>query len=135
MYQIASDLSLFGLPLFTVNDDAFYAGEAEMDPIRSFARAMTYRNVILTQNHYIMLKTNGMDNNEWLRTDHLALTTQWLCWNDKSLISDMYNIVQSDFVAILNKFYNFMINQEGSLNLAKDAWVIHRFLMLRSNLL
>ena len=34
--QIASDLSLFGLPLFTVNDDAFYAGEAEMDPIRRF---------------------------------------------------------------------------------------------------
>ena len=127
--QIASDLSLFGLPLFTVNDDVFYAGEAEMDPIRSFAHAMMYRNVILTQNHYIMLKTNGMDNNEWHKTNHLALTTQWLHWNDKSCISDMYNIVQSDFVAILNKFHDFMINQKGTLNLAKDAWVIQCFLI------
>ena len=90
---------------------------------------MLYRNVILTQNHYIMLKTNSMDNNEWLRTDHLALTIQWLCQNDKSCILEMYDIVQSDFVALLNKFYNFMINQEGSLNLANDAWVIHHLLI------
>ena len=46
-----------------------------------------------------MLRTNSQDNKEWLRTDHLALTTQWLHWNDKSCIPDMYDIVQSDFVA------------------------------------
>ena len=48
--------------------------------------------------------------------------------------SDMIDVVWSNFVMILNQFYNFRINQDGSLSLSQDAWTIHQCLLHQSSL-
>jgi len=47
----------------------------------------------------------------------------------------MIDVVWSDFVKILNDFYNSMINMKECFDDERAAWNIHQFLMDQLNLL
>ena len=125
-----SSLPIFGHQLF-----AFTEPNAHLETYYSLWQGKSFRKAKLNQQCYTTLKGSSDNNKEFLSTEHLALTSEWFWGNSNSKVTEMFDVVWSDFIRILNDFYNSMINMKECFEDERAVWNIHPFLMDRLNLL
>ena len=114
---------------------AFTDPNAHLETNNSLLKGKSYRKAVLNKQCYTTLKESSDNNQEYLSTEHLTLTSEWFCCNSNSKVTEMFDVVWSDFVKILNDFYNSMINMKECFDDERAAWNIHQFFMDQLSLL
>src|SRR5688572_33392751 len=88
-------------------------------------KAGSFRRAQIDTKCYQEYKRNLGSYDKWLGTEDLALVTAWFMRNQKSQIIDTFDVIRSDVVDMLDRFYSFMMFQKGTLKAAISALSIH----------